>query len=195
MGSECLKSIPRRLREPAFSLRYFVGLGLDIGAGEDGLSRYSYLFPKCKGVRDWDVPDGDGQTLEGLAPNSFDFVHSSHSLEHMKDPLQSLVRWVEVTKPNGHVVVTIPDEDLYEQGVWPSTWNPDHKNSFTIGKYKSWCPRSVNVIELCQLLRNHAELVRLVRLEETFSQYGPRRDQTAGIAECAIEFVLRKRGP
>lgn len=193
MANECLKAIHRRLREPAFPLLYFVGLGLDVGAGTDGFSHYTYLFPKCKGVRDWDLPDGDGQTLPGLAPDTFGFVHSSHSLEHMKDPEAALRRWLEVVKPGGHVIVMVPDEDLYEQGVFPSSWNPDHKHSFAIDAPQSWSHRSVNVMDLCRAVRAQAALVRLVRLEETFSPFGARRDQTQGIADCSIEFVLRKR--
>jgi len=38
----------------------------------------------------------------------------------------------------------VPDEDLYEQGVFPSTF----KWTFTIGKAQSWCPKSINLIEL-----------------------------------------------
>ena len=193
MANECLKAIHRRIREPAFSLLFFVGLGLDVGAGQDGLSKYTYLFPRCKGVRDWDTEDGDGQTLNGIPDNEFGFVHSSHSLEHMRDPHQALARWLDVVKPNGHIIVTIPDEDLYEQGVFPSTWNPDHKHSFTIDKPSSWSHRSVNVLDLYAKLRHRAELVRLVRLEETFAPHGLRRDQTQAIADSSIEFVLRKR--
>src|SRR5260221_7032838 len=37
---------------------------------------------------------------------------------------------------------------LYEQGVFPSRFNGDHKSTFTISKASSWSPVSVNVLDL-----------------------------------------------
>ena len=34
---ECSKSVMRRMREPNFTNRYFVGSGLDVGGGPDPL--------------------------------------------------------------------------------------------------------------------------------------------------------------
>jgi hypothetical protein len=48
--------------------------------------------------------------------------------------------------------VIVPDEDLYEQGVWPSRFNPDHKWTFTIAKHTSWSPVSVNLLDLARAL-------------------------------------------
>jgi hypothetical protein len=42
-----------------------------------------------------------------------------------------------VLKPGGHLVCLVPDEDLYEQGMFPSTFNDDHKRTLTIAKKKS----------------------------------------------------------
>ena len=39
----------------------------------------------------------------------------------------------------------VPDEDLYEQGQFPSTYNVDHKWTFTILKTTSWSPCSLNL--------------------------------------------------
>jgi hypothetical protein len=48
--------------------------------------------------------------------------------------------------------VIVPDEDLYEQGFWPSRFNRDHKWTFTIAKRASWSPVSVNLLELARSL-------------------------------------------
>jgi len=48
---ECSKSIIRRMHEPNFSNRYFVGHGLDIGGGPDPLGLYIELFPRMLGVK------------------------------------------------------------------------------------------------------------------------------------------------
>jgi hypothetical protein len=60
--------------------------------------------------------------------------------------------------------VVVPDEDLYEQGVFPSRFNDDHKATFTIAKAKSWSHKSINVLELAQGLPG-GKLVR-VQLED-----------------------------
>jgi hypothetical protein len=88
----------------------------------------------------------------------------------------------------------VPDEDLYEQGVFPSTYNRDHKWTFTIHKHSSWCERSLNVLDLVRDLGPAAELVRVEQLSSMFRFDLPRIDQTMGpVAECGIEFVVRKR--
>jgi SAM-dependent methyltransferase len=194
LSHECGKAIARRLQDPAFHRFYFVGRGLDVGGGYDGLENYARLFPGIVSVRNWDIADGDGMLLPGVEPASYDFVHSSHCLEHLRDPYVALQMWFRVLRPGGHLIVLVPDEDLYEQGVWPSTFNPDHKHTFTIwkGPGESWSPVSVNVVELVQGL-GQAQLLSLRLLEATYFYGLPRVDQTGSVVgECAIEFVVRK---
>jgi SAM-dependent methyltransferase len=196
MSRECSKAVTRRSRDPEFAQRYLVGRGLDIGAGSDSLSRQRAAFPRITKVRDWDMQDGDGQLLDGIDDCEFDFVHSSHSLEHMVDPVAALRRWLAVTVYSGHVVCLVPDEDMYEQGVWPSTFNGDHKYTFTAWKRVSWSNASVNVLDLVRMVGPDAELVRLEVCYGSFDyQPGRRVDQTLGASESAIEFVLRRRHP
>ena len=145
-------------------------------------------------MRVWDWEDGDAQQLAGLAAESLDFVHSSHCLEHLVDPIEGLASWFRVIKPGGFLVVTVPDEDLYEQGVFPSTHNRDHKWTFTVLKARSWSDRSVNLMELLSGLGPAADVERLALLNATFRYDLPRFDQTlTPIGECGIEFVVRKR--
>lgn len=194
---EASKAAQRRLYDPNFASVYFVGDGLDIGAGPDGLSKQRYLWPRLTNVRDWDMHDGDAQKLEGFPwEPCFSVVHSSHCLEHMVDARAALKRWFEVIVPGGYLVTLVPDEDLYEQGVWPSTFNGDHKWTFTPWKANSWSPVSINVIDLIPLLGPSAELVQLQRLDRTWNPKGEgmRWDRTSEpIGESAIEFVIRKR--
>jgi SAM-dependent methyltransferase len=191
---ECSKSIVRRLSDPNFVNRYFVGRGLDIGGKPDPLALYSELFPRIEHVRTWDLDDGDAQLLQDIEDDRFDFVHSSHCLEHLHDPRQGMKNWFRVLRSGGHLVVLVPDEDLYEQGVFPSTYNRDHKWTFTIYKERSWSPRSVNLLPLVQELGNEAEIVKIELLTATYRFKFPRYDQTrTPIGECGIELVVRKR--
>lgn len=190
---EASKAVMRRLQDSRFATRYFIGQGIDIGCGPDPISQYAEQFPLMKECRSWDLPDGDAQYLETVAENTFDFVHSSHCLEHMVDPKIALEHWLRVLKPGGHLVITIPDEDLYEQGIFPSTNNDDHKWTFTIAKASSWSNKSINLTELLGGFAATAQIVKIELLDSTF-RYGLQRfDQTlTPIGECAIEFVMRK---
>lgn len=191
---ECSKSVVRRLHDPGFVTRFFAGRGLDIGGKPDPLSLYEELFPRIEGVRTWDIEDGDAQFLAGVADDTYDFVHSSHCLEHLNDPAEGLRNWFRVLKPGGHLVLTVPDEDMYEQGVFPSTFNRDHKWTFTIFKAHSWSERSISLLPLLQSLGARAEPVRIQLLDDTYRARLPRYDQSiTPVAECGIEAVIRKR--
>src|SRR5882724_845066 len=191
---ECSKSISRRLADSNFISRYFVGDGLDIGGKPDPLALYQELFCQIKNVKTWDWEDGDAQIMAGVSDDKYDFVHSSHCLEHLINPREGLKNWLRVVRPGGYLVVTVPDEDLYEQGTFPSTFNKDHKWTFTIFKHKSWSNRSINLLDLVRDLGEETELVRLEQLSATYRFDLPHYDQTlTPIGECGIEFVIRKR--
>jgi SAM-dependent methyltransferase len=192
MPDECLKARERRLRDPNFAERYFVGHGLDVGGGSDGLEKQEW--PGMLSCRTWDMPDGDAQMLATIPAEAYDFVHSSHCLEHMVDPVEALAHWCRVCKPGGYITVLVPDEDMYEQGVFPSTFNGDHKWTFTPHKAPSWSPRSINVLSLLQRLGPGLEVIKVESIHGSYDwQATERHDQTGGAAECAIEIVLRKR--
>lgn len=192
---EMSKSIVRRMSDSNFLRRYFVGEGVDIGGKPDPLALYLELFPLMRSVKIWDWEDGDAQFMDGVADSSFDFVHSSHCLEHLRDPVEGLRNWLRVVKPGGYVVLLVPDEDLYEQGTFPSTYNRDHKHTFTIGKARSWSSRSINVIDLVKQIGSEARVEKIELLTATYRFDLPRFDQTmTPIGEAAIEIVIRKAG-
>lgn len=191
---ECSKSIQRRLVDSNFLRRYFVGEGIDIGGMPDPLLMYQEFFPLMRGIKTWDWEDGDAQYLSSVGDETLDFVHSSHCLEHLVDPMVGLHNWLRVLKPGGFLVVTVPDEDLYEQGEFPSTFNCDHKWTFTIFKYNSWSDKSINLLDLVKNFGEIAELMKLELLTATHRFNLPRFDQTlTPVGECGIELVMRKR--
>ena len=191
---ECSKSIQRRLHNPNFSRVYFKGIGIDIGGGSDPLSFYEYLFPLIKSIRVYDKEDGDAQVMSGVQSNYYDFVHSSHCLEHLEDPVEGISNWFRILKPDGYLIITIPDEDLYEQGVFPSTFNADHKWTFTIFKGFSWSTKSINIIDIIKELGTEASVEKIELLNTTYRHGIPRYDQTRlPTTECGIEIIIRKR--
>lgn len=191
---ECSKSIQRRLGDSNFLRRYFVGKGVDIGGKPDPLCLYKEFFPLMEAVKTWDLEDGDAQFMTGVDDCSLDFVHSSHCLEHLVDPVEGMRNWLRVVREGGYLVLTVPDEDMYEQGVFPSTFNRDHKWTFTIFKTKSWSDCSINLLDLVCELGPSAELLRIEQLSANYRFDLPRFDQTlTPVAECGIELVIRKR--
>ncbi len=190
------KAARRRFSEGYFHTRYFVGDGIDIGGKPDPLSQYVGIFPAMRSVRIWDIEDGDAQFLSGIPDDSYNFLVSSHSLEHMVDVREALQNWLRVVKPEGFLIITVPDEDLYELGNWPSKFNPDHKWTFTIYKHDSWSPKSINILDLLIEFSSQIEVERIVLLNDFFRESLRKRgiDQTlTPVAECAIEVIFKKK--
>jgi len=141
-------------------------------------------------VRPWDIADGDAQFLEAIPDEEFDFLHASHCLEHMVDVKVTLENWSRVVRRGGDLVITVPDEDMYERGTWPSKYNPDHKHTFTVYKGKSWSPVTIRVLDLVR--RDDVSVEKIEVIREFYDERVP-GDQTMGpCAECAIEIVLRR---
>lgn len=190
---ESSKALMRRLHDIRFATRYFVGEGVDIGAGPDALTQYAQQFPLMHGCKAWDLADGDAQLMASLPDESLDFAHSSHCLEHMRDPREALFHWLRILRPGGHLVCIVPDEDMYEQGMFPSTFNGDHKWTFTMHKAASWSTQSVNLLELLSEVAYIAQTIKVEQLDATFRFGLARVDQTqTPVGECALEFILRK---
>ena len=183
--NETTKARPRREREGFFE-RYCQGAGIDIGHGGD------MVLPE---VRGWDKEDGDAQKLEGVADASYDFVYSSHCLEHLSDPLEAMLNWWRVLKVGGYLIVVVPNEDLYEQRIWPSVFNIDHRHTFAIHKEKTWSPVGVNLMDLVTHLPMHD--VVYVRVVDTEYDYQRKDiiDQTQWDVEAGIELVVKKIAP
>jgi len=156
------------------------GAGIDIGCGKDP------ILPDC--CR-FDREEGNAQELREPA-GAFDWVYSSHALEHMPRPEEALHNWWNLVRPGGLMVILVPDEDAYEQGVWPSTFNDEHCHSFTVLKQQSWCPASRNLLDVVRQL----PLVKIRRIEiiDERPPEAERRDWTLDGRVCHIELVLEK---
>ena len=175
-----------------------MGAGLDVGGGQDSLACYAELFPNIRNVFVYDLAHGDAQLLSNVPDGCFDFLYSSHCLEHLRDPHEALSNWIRVVRPGGHLVINIPDEDLYEQGQWPSRFNSDHKITFTLLKQRSWSPVSVNVLDLVARVADRVAPLAMHLIDHGY-RFGLQNqdiDQTrTPLAEAAIEIVLRKLPP
>ena len=132
------------------------GKGLDIGAGADPIAPTAQVF---------DLQHGDAARIDEFLNDSYDYVFSSHCLEHMRDPTDALRRWWSLVRPGGHLILIVPEETLYEQGFWPSIFNDDHKATFRLVE-QTWSPVSFRVQDLV------AELEGVASQEITIQNHG-----------------------
>lgn len=167
--------------------RVLQGKGIDIGCGND---------PIKADVTKFDIKDGDANYITKYVSEQFDFVFSAHCLEHMYNPQKTLREWWKLVRENGYMYIIVPDEDLYEQGTWPSLYNGDHKNTFTIKKKKSWSIKSHNIIDLVSNLPN----AKILKIELQDKDYDYKKmyqniDQTLGDAMAQICIICQKISP
>lgn len=184
---EASKAMDRRTVEEYG--KYFAGYGIDVGCGDDPVDQWMHKFTLMTGCKHWDMPDGDAQKLESVPYKKYDWLHSSHSLEHMKAWDIALKRWCAVVKIGGYVIVTVPSWEMYEHKIWPSLHNWDHKWSFSVDVNET----AKNVVHLTE--ENLSRFGNVVSIKNLTDNYDPNAigDQTLGKAECAIEFVLQRR--
>ena len=171
--------------------QYFSGKGIDIGCGRDILD--DGIFTNITSISPYDMPHGDANYCANVADCTFDFVYSSHCLEHMVDPEAAMKNWLRICKSGGYVVVAVPHEIYYEKLIWPSHYNPDHKCSFRLEKSTNM-PKSIYLQEFLAKIPD-VELIscELYLVNFDFTKFW--EDQTLGNAICQIEFVLQKKVP
>jgi len=170
-------------------LQRLVGVGIDVGAGDDPFR------PVAGTCRPWDrkLGDGDATLLAGVEPNSQDYVYSSHCLEHMADPIRALRRWIEVIKPCGYLYLVVPDFERYEGGeVIRSRF---HRAAFTLQRPGDPKIPLYNVLDLFQAECSRDLLLWYVALCDENFDYSLEQsvDQTRRGAVCHIELLAQKK--
>ena len=169
---------------------YLIGRGIDIGAGDDPLKVNRGT------VNAWDKEDGDAQYMAGVPDRSYNFVYSSHCLEHMVDIDVALENWTRILKPLGYLYIVVPDYQLYEQMRWPSIHNPDHKHNFSLSLPREKVGRD-NHHSMMQFVKWTTDF-RLVLIDSSLQDQGYDYnvgpcDQTLGNALAQICLIFRKR--
>lgn len=172
--------------------KYLRGRGIDIGSGDDLLQ-----LPDGPTVASWDITQGDAMLMESCPNDCNDFVYSSHCLEHLTDVPLALKNWVRILKPGGFLYIVVPDFVFYEKCCFPSIFNSDHKNTFSlffdredIGRETHYGPWEMQ--DIFGALGAEIEAWKCEHDGYDFRQR-PEIDQTLGNAVAQICFVGRKR--
>ena len=103
---------------------YCAGQGVDLGCGSEKIVPSAVSVDGRRQVNPDHVMDISG----GLAFRNaqFDYVFSSHALEHLRPtPGEILPEWWRILKPGGHLILYLPHKLLYRQP------NPEHLHEFT----------------------------------------------------------------
>jgi SAM-dependent methyltransferase len=189
---EAKKAMLRRSKSKEYN-QYFRGHGIDLLFNQDE------SISECKTLYGYTVqsylpePGNSLETLQNVIDNSFDFLHASHILEHATDLERTIKNWIRVVKPGGYLVITVPDEEMYEKNIWPSKFNIGHKWSFNFGRTTERTS-SIDVTRWFDDLKIPGALIsNLKRITDGY--YETDEDLTAKpnvIAECGIEIVIYK---
>jgi SAM-dependent methyltransferase len=53
----------------------------------------------------------EASELQGIPEEYYDFLISSHCLEHLANPMKALKRWLAVVKPDGYLLLVVPHKE------------------------------------------------------------------------------------
>ncbi len=102
----------------AFAKEFCRGEGLDVGG---------YLDWTLPGARAVNVTNNDGYDAYNLPPGQYDYIFSSHCLEHVPDYVRALQTWKAALKAGGVLFLYLPHPDME---YWLPQNNPKHLHLF-----------------------------------------------------------------
>lgn len=101
---------------------------------------------------------GEANNLGFIKDSSYDFILSSHCIEHLANPLKAIAEWIRVLKEDGLLVLIIPHKD----GTF------DHRRLVT------------SLEHIIQDFDNKTDEGDLTHLEEILELHDLKKDQGAG---------------
>jgi len=112
-------------------IQYCNGFGVDLGCGNDKI-RPEAVGIDLRNLPGVDVIGNAARKLKWAVDGQFDYVYSSHFLEHLDEPVEALAEWYRILKPRGHLILYLPHKDYYTE------YNPEHKQELTMGLVLTW---------------------------------------------------------
>jgi SAM-dependent methyltransferase len=95
-----------------FAQQYCIGNGLDIGGTAE------WKLPGSKPINTIFHDGSDAYEIESLT-SGYDFIFSSHCLEHLPDYVKALEFWISLLRPGGSLFLYLPHPEM-------RYWNPQH---------------------------------------------------------------------
>lgn len=107
---------------------YLQGFGIDVGCGNDKVT------PRTIGLDCRQLPcvtiQRQFDDLKLFGSKQFEYVYSSHFLEHIENPKGMLKEMKRVLKKDGFLILYLPDPNLYKED------NPKHIEMWTPKGFK-----------------------------------------------------------
>ena len=87
--------------------KYLIGIGIEFGCAENRVSN-TVLACDYQSATHADMVMDCSKKLP-FRSNTFDFIVSCHALKDMADPLTALIEWQRILKPEGKMILVLPD--------------------------------------------------------------------------------------
>jgi hypothetical protein len=186
----------RRAQDPAFLHVYFSGIGLDLSAGSYPDSGYARLFPAIEQLIAWNVNERDVVHMDDAPADVLDFVHSD-CLGRFSNPRQVLNRWLELIKPGGYLILTVPADSCSEEVAARVAVDRDQACTFTLRRTNAANAASLGSVNVFDLV-NDTSLVATCERVCVLREFAEKREDGSGesqheAAAYAMEIVLRKQ--
>ena len=177
-------------------VQYLKGEGCDIGAGMFRVLPQALTIDNGNHEQfghhiDPNIRCRSADCVPVISDRYFDWVYSSHLLEHMEDPLKALKEWWRILKPKGVLVLYLPHEDLYPK-VGTEGANPDHKHDLSEQKLIDWMVKVGGWdLERCEQRNENDEYSFLMvfrKLEGKKHQYSYKKPKYEGKTACVVRY-------
>ena len=112
-------------------LKYCQGLGVDLGCGDDKITPQTFGIDIRPLALVDIVRDASGK-LDCFDDGAFDYVYSSHFLEHLEKPVEALAEWIRILKMDGYLILYLPHKEYYTE------YNPEHKQELDQETVLGW---------------------------------------------------------
>lgn len=161
--------------------KYCEGMGLDLGYGGDPIVPCAITLDVDWGTKGPPLIPHAPQNLIGNARDLywfkdgiFNYVYSSHLLEDFTfgEQIEILKEWIRVIKVGGHLVLYLPDEQVYRKHCekMGRPRNMDHKNEkfglrFLLWNVLSGHIKNIQVVESIDLCEDYSFYIVLEKIE------------------------------
>ncbi len=94
--------------------------------------------------------------LRGISDHRYDFLLSSHNLEHVSNPVKALKEWIRVVKPGGAIIILLPDYRRTFDRLRQPTLLEHMLEDYRLGKDEADLTHLAEILELHDLSRDRA---------------------------------------
>lgn len=130
---------------------------------------------------------------------SFDYVHLSHVIEHLTDPVEELKNIAALMKPGGIIYIEAPNIDSYGQHKSGKHWlhwdSPRHLYGFSPATIRKTVEKAdLKIEKLTTLLGNFWEWETIYKIEEAIGEKMPDRENLLAnkeIGRLPLRFANR----